>query len=493
MSDRMLTEALHRLAEESRPARIPADTWRRGRGRHRRRIGASLVALVAALTGTPLLLPAVLDASGGGGPAGAERPVVPSRVYPPLTGEATPIENPPGPAALVVSGDQELRGSDIWGWEGRSLLVGQDGGYRIARTVGEASAGIGDLLLSPDGRQLAAQPWIEGSQWPEDPVGQTAILDLATGEIRRYPGGLPVAWAPDGRSLLVMALNGDGSYWRLGRLSLLDLDTGALRQLPEITGGYRTGNLAAFAPDGSRLAVATTDALHLIDLADGTTRTLAAFTPRDRIAGPGAWLPDGNRIAIWSMGDCEGEASCDEERLARRPIRIGYRDARTGAAVDGPTLPPAHGLAARLLGWQRDGDAIVAEYQPERGIVKGSNDSQWSETDWWAVGTVELREFRADGTRPRLVELPSSALFVDVPANLLDSFGGPSPSWPEGAVRRLLALWWPLGQFLIGLVVLLAAIAGWRLLARRRHRLRHRPPGPDAGETVRAPLDADSG
>lgn len=491
MSDRMLTEALHRLAEESRPARIPADTWQRGRRRHRRRIGAALVAVLATLTGTPLLLPAVLGA--GGTPAGAERPVVPSRVYPPLTGEANPVEDPPGPAALMVSGDQEMRGSDVWGWEGRSLLVGQDGDYRIARTVGEASAGIGDLLLSPDGRQLAAQPWIEGSQWPEDPVGQTAILDLATGEIRQHTGGLPVAWAPDGRSVLVMASDADGSYWRMGRLSLLDPATGALRQLPEITGTYRPGNLAAFAPDGSRLAVATTDALHLIDLTAGTTRTLAALAPHERIAGPGAWLPDGDRIAVWSIGDCEGEASCDENRLARRPIQIGYRDARTGAAVSGPTLPSAHGLAARMLGWQHDGDAVVAEYQPERGLVKGADDNYWSETDWWAVGAVELREFRADGTRPRLVELPSSALFVDVPADLLDRFGGPSPSWPEGAVRRLLAFWWPLGQFLVVLAVLLAAITGWRLLARRRRRLRYRPPVPHAGETVRAPLDADSG
>ncbi|MFC3503512.1 TolB family protein [Micromonospora krabiensis] len=467
MSDQLLREALHRLAEESQPPRISPDTWRLGRRRRRRRAGAALVAAVVALTGVPLLATTLPD--GGFAPA-ADRPVVPSRVYPPLTGEATVVEDPPGPAALVVAGDKELRGSDIWGWEGRSLLVGRDGSYRLARTVGETTAGTGDLLLSPDGRRLAAQPWLEGSQWPDDPVGQTAILDLTTGQMRQYTGGLPVAWAPGGWSLLVMAQTIDG---RLGRLSLLDTTTGAVRQLPPIDGTAHPGNLAAFSPDGSRLAVATTEALHIIDLASGTSRTLTALTARDRLAGPGAWLPDGERIALWSMGDCEDGGSCDEQRLARRAIQISYRYVRTGAPAVGPALPPAHGLAARLLGWQRDGDAVVAEYQPEAGLTKSPDDQLWSETGWTQVGAVELREFRVDGSRRELVALPSSALFVDVPADLLDSFGGPSPTWPEGAVRWLLALWWPLGQLLVGLAGLVALITGWRVVARRRRRRAH--------------------
>ncbi|BCL14062.1 WD40 repeat domain-containing protein [Micromonospora sagamiensis] len=465
MSDRVLTETLRRMAEESRPARIPPDTWRRGRRRHRRQVGAALVALVAVVVGTPLLLPASPDA--GPAPAGADRPVVPARVYPPLLGEATVVEDPPGPAVLLVSGHRELRGSDIWGWEGRSLVVGRDGSYRLARTVGETTAGTDDLLLSPDGRQLAAQPWLEGSQWPDDPVGQTAILDLTTGRVRQHAGGLPVAWAPDGRSLLVMAQSTDG---QLGRLSLLDPASGAVRQLPEITGGFRPGNLAAFSPDGSRLAVATTDALYLVDPAAGTVRTLGALTPRDRLAGPGAWLPDGDRIATWTMGDCEDGGSCDEGRLARRSIRIGYRNASTGDPATGPALPSARGLAARLLGWQRDGDAVVTEYQPEQGLTRQADDAYWSETGWTEVGAVGLWEFRPDGTRAELVELPASALFVDVPANLLDSFGGPSTSRPEGAVRWLLALWWPFGQFLLALGGLVVAGVGWRLAVRRRRR-----------------------
>ncbi|SIN15518.1 hypothetical protein [Micromonospora cremea] len=463
MSDQVLTETLRRMADESRPARISPDIWRRGRRRRRRQVGAVLGTLVAVLVSVPLLLPALPDA--GPVPTSPDRPVVPSRAYPPLTGEATINEDPPGPAVLLVTGDRELRGSDIWGWEGRSLVVAADGSYRLARTVGETTAGTGGLLLSPDGRQLAAQPGLEGSDWPDDPLGTTMIVDLASGQMRHYAGGLPVAWAPDGRSLLVMSHTLDG---QLGRLSLLDPATGALHQLPRITGAFHTGNVAAFAPDGSRLAVATTDALYIVDLAASTTRTLGALTPRDRLAGPGAWTPDGNRLATWAIGDCEDGGSCDEKRLAGRQIRIEYRDAATGAPASGPALPPARGLAARLLGWQRDGDAVVAEYQPEEGTIKRPDDPLWSETGWWQVGAVELREFRPDGSRPTLVELPSSALFVDVPANLLDNFGGPSPSWPEGAIRRLLAIWWPVGQFLVALVGLVLPLVGWRLVARRR-------------------------
>ncbi|HCU48255.1 MAG TPA: hypothetical protein DGG94_00215, partial [Micromonosporaceae bacterium] len=230
------------------------------------------------------------------------------------------------------------------------------------------------------------------------------------------------------------------------------------------------GNFAAFSPDGNRLAVATKDALHIFDLPTGTVRKLYDFSSRHRLAGPGAWLPDGKRLAIYYMGGCDDDRVCYESDLAHRLFQVDYLDAETGTPADGPDLYPAEGLAARMLGWQKDGDAVVAVYQPEKGHVKAPDDALWSETDWWTVGGVELKEFRGDGTRQNLVNLPESALFVEVPAELLDSFGGPSPSWPEGAARRLLAIYWPLGQF--GLLLLAMVLAGVGLLARRRWRRR---------------------
>jgi len=467
-----LTEVLTAIADGARPVPIAEDTWRRGVRRRRSRVvGAGLVIAAAGLATTVWLF-----GGGGGratGPGGSAPPVVPSTVYSPVTGQDTVVEAPPGPAAILVAGDHELRGSDIWGWEGRSLLVSQDGRYRLARTVGESSAGIaGGLLLSPDGRYLAGLPWLEGASWPDDARAQTALLDLSTGEVVQRDGGDPVVWAPDGASLLVHAYppDGSGQPYRIGSLGLLDVGTGRTRSLPEIRGRMRMGNVAAFSPDGTRLAVATEDALYVVDLGRDTLVRLADLTEHDRLAGPGAWLPDGQRIAMYSMSGCADGESCDETALGQRRFQIRYLDAGTGQPAQGPPLAVARGLAARLLGWQRNGAAVVAVYSPEAGLRKPAGDPSWSETDWWAVGGVELMRFATDGSQRRLVDLPGSALFVDVPANLLDRFGGPSPSRLEGALRWLLALYWPAGQVAELVVVVVGLAVGLSLWRRRRRR-----------------------
>ncbi|MFI6820760.1 hypothetical protein ACIBJE_07375 [Micromonospora sp. NPDC050187] len=223
--------------------------------------------------------------------------------------------------------------------------------------------------------------------------------------------------------------------------------------------------------------MATEDALYVIDVAGNSLRKLADLTGADRLAGRGAWLPDGGRIAVYSVDRCAGDAACDERSLRDRLFHLRYVDADDGQPTDGPKLAPARGLAARVLGWQRDGAAVVATYEPEEGLVKAANDPNWSDLDWWAVGGVELAAFRSDGSRHRLVDLPESALFVEVPAGLLDSFGGPAPSRIEGALRWLLALYWPLGQ-VVELLVVLVAVIGVVVRWRRRRRLRARPATP---------------
>ncbi len=466
-----LSAVLASLAAQARPASVDPQTWRKGRRRHRLRVAGAVAAVVLAVAALPMLLSTATDRALP--PAGGADPVVPSRVYPPWTGQATMTESPGGPAAILVAGDQELRGSDIWGWEGRSLVVGRNGSYRLARTVGESAAGPGGLLLSPDGRYLASMPWVEGSRWPESGEQQTAIVDLTTGTARQLSGGMPVAWAPDGRTILVES-GQDGVPFAVGTLRLLDVASGQTRTLPAVNGTRHLGNFAAFSPDGSRLAVATTSALHLYDLRGGTVRQLTSVNESFRLAGQGAWLPDGKTLAHYVVRSCNGGEACDEGQLARREFQIGYLDTETGLATQGPKLAAPIGLSARLLGWQSDGDAVVAVHSPEAGRGKEANDTYWSEDDWWIVGGVRLIEFRADGSRHELVSLPSSALFVDVPANLLDSFGGPAPNPIEGKLREMAAVMWPVG-FVCELFVLLAISAGTLSWLRARRRRKAKP------------------
>ncbi|MGW0433553.1 hypothetical protein ACWDV4_13575 [Micromonospora sp. NPDC003197] len=305
-----------------------------------------------------------------------------------------------------------------------------------------------------------------------DGSGRTAVVDLTTGKVTEYDGDTPIAWSPDGRSLLILptpSLLPDPEVRQL-QLRLLDLVTGTVRELPKIRGSYRPGNFVAFSPDGAQVAVATQDAIHIVELNQAPVRKLAPLSPADRLAGPGAWLPDGTRIATYTADTCEDGTTCDGSDLRRRSWRISYLDVQSGTLAAGPTLPSARGLAARMLGWQDDGDAVVAVYQPGKGVVKESDDKHWAETDWWTVGGVELLEFRSDGSRQRLVDLPGNVLFVDVPAQLLNSFGGPSASWPEGMLRRLLAVAWPFGQcFLLALVVMLL-LGSWQHYRRRSAR-----------------------
>jgi hypothetical protein len=481
VTETRLKEALGTLAEQARVARVAPGTWQRGR---RRRLSATAAASTVTVVALLAAVAFVLTPSTVERQAGQARPVVPAVVYPPFTFQFKAVSAPPGPAAVLVAGDHELRGSDVWGWEGRSLVVGRNGSYRLVRTVGESDAGISDLILSPDGRYIASTPSIEGTQWPSDPRMYSAVLDLTTGKVKLYPGGLPLAFAPGSKTLLVRvgeySVGGNGN--RLGPIGLLDLGSGAIRPLADIDGNWHPGNVTAFSPDGSLVAVASKTALHIIETATGAVRRVAPLSVHDRLAGPGAWLPDGRRIALYTVQGCGVTGgSCSEDALNQRRFQVRYLDAETGAADTGPALADANGIGLRMLGWQADGDAVVAVYRSQEGQSQETGGDYWSETGWWEVGGVELREFRLDGAANKLIELPDSALFVDVPAELLDSFGGPAPSRVEGAVRQVLATAWPVGQ--IG--VLLALGASWllgrglwrRLRGRRVRRHRWEPVG----------------
>lgn len=470
MSELRLTETLRRIADQAPTVRLPEGLWRRGRRLRRRRLAAATAAV--AVLALALAVPMV-GAVGRGGASwltpARSGPAVPATVYPPLLGQATVRASPPGPAAILVSGEGPFAGHDLdwYRFEGRSLVVGRDGAYRLVRTTFGGEAGQ-SMLLSPDGRYVTGDNTLEGAQWGwAEPA--LAVLDLTTGQVRRYDHGVvAVAWAPAGRRLLVREREP-------ARLSLLDLESGAVRPLLDLGDArFRPAWAAAFSPDGGRVAVQVGDTLHVIDLADGARRVLAELGSRRRLAGVGAWLPDGSRIAVLEMSGCETD--CDNRALNSRVYRIRYLDAGRGVEVSGPRLDEVVAIGCRLLGWLPGGGAVVVRHDANSFVHNGPLPVAWGETDTDVVGSVELIGLRPGGGRARLVELPAGARHVDVPRDLVEAgaFGGPSPSVVEGGVRRVVGAVTPvvlaLGPglvvvvfvLLLGVVVVASIVNGWR-------------------------------
>lgn len=466
MTGQRLTEAFRLITDDVVVPAPDPDLWRRGRRRRRIRITAAgcAVAVLVSVPAVPLL-------AGWSGrpptPPAEPTPVVPSTVYAPLPGQRDVRDDPPGPATLIVSGEGPFRGSDVLGgYEGRTVVVGRDGRYRLVDGADEGEVGSA-FHLSPDGRYLAASGPVDGAE--DLAVEATALVDLSTGRVRGLPHGLPVGWAPDGRLLVRHGTAG---------LRLLGVGTGEIRSLPlAVGGGDRL--VAAFSADGRRLAVEVGDRLRILDLVSGAEQVL----PRrvgSRLAGAGAWTPDG-RLAVWDLvsGCAEG---CELPMPGVGEFRLTLRDPdpddnRTpGTDADPGSEPgsdggsdPGFGLVdgqlPRLLGWLPDGSAVVRTYRPQ---TPAADDA----------GGAELVALRPDGGRARLVDLPASAHDVDVARDLLlaGRFGGTPPpltdrllDWLAGMVGQL--VW-------IGAVVVAVTVAR-RLWRRLRRALARRPPRTD--------------
>src|SRR5262249_1530339 len=151
--------------------------------------------------------------------------------------------------------------------------------------------------------------------------------------------------------------------------------------------------------------------LSIVDLASGLRQPLSST---GTLAGPGAWH-DG-RIAVWDRVECPGD--CDP--LDPYVLTVRYLDPRTGADVPGPPLDPIRGVSAWLLGWQADGDAVVAVF---RGHTHGTFAA--SLTDY--AETVGLFAYHPSGGRTELVRLPADANRIEIARDLLeqDHFGAP--------------------------------------------------------------------
>jgi WD40 repeat protein len=126
------------------------------------------------------------------------------------------------------------------------------------------------------------------------------IFDAANGTSRLYGALRPnaywgdIAWSPDGHTLAYQ-FNGPG---RTDPISLLDLDSGQVREVPNSSTGEGVTPALTWSPDGASMTVAALGNVcpRLIDVQTGAGR-MQLGRPGHCYAASPLFLPDGKRLA----------------------------------------------------------------------------------------------------------------------------------------------------------------------------------------------------
>ena len=213
---------------------------------------------------------------------------------------------------------------------------------RLAQNLGgdELYEGGVGMTWSRDGSLLAVSA-VEKS-------GPTLrIVEAATGRIvlrrRGAPGLSTQSFTPAGDRLAFSAPR--------NRAAILDLATGVVRRV-----GKRRADDVAWSPDGTRLALLEYDALSVVDPATGEGPTVPLSTSKeswDYGYGTLAWSPDGARIVyalsfeLWSAG-------------IRGSVMVA--DVAQGLGTPRPLVPRRRGTMSELR-WSPAGDLLAFTFR----------------------------------------------------------------------------------------------------------------------------------
>lgn len=294
-------------------------------------------------------------------------------------------DSPPGAAVALY---QHGFGVELMDFP-QAVVLGAGGDVYRRLDLAEQRAGAetqGDpapMLLSPDGTRVALGD--HDLLMPD-----VLVVDLVTGTATRHelPTGrsvIPLAWSGDGRQLAHLvspaATNPYAGGQIVGDLAVLDLDDDTATVLD--FGGRASG--AAFAPDGSELAVqenGADDTLSVVDLESGSRRVIEATGV---LAGQAAWSPDGRLLATTTTRPSPAIPGVDVPGI---PTGLAFVDP-TGGDGDVPApLPLPVSSAGRVLGWSAPDEVLTLLDVP-------------AEDDCCGAEAYTLSGVPLDGTEPR--------------------------------------------------------------------------------------------
>jgi hypothetical protein len=441
-----VTERLHdlleRLADDAPPPRVDHDLFRRARrARRRDRMLGGAVALV-------VLLVAGMSVLNAGGTWRTDTvtpvtenhaPAMPTHIHR-LPDHVNGVEDnlAIGPVAAAYYGDSEAV----------VLVSAVDGRYHRVRLPGlnEFADMMDDrmMALSPDGTKLA-YAWNAAVPKTDNPrvASGVAVLDLMTGEVRRYvrPGGRGVeahriSWSPNGRFVAYMLRNhkvwNGASAGGEMRIERLDVHNAAAAVIPF----PRADGSPAVSDDG-RVAIVGFDFAWSWD---PERRPQLTRVELGRPMGTIAWSPAGARIAV-------GSDNLNEDA----PIVVVDPRNDSRRKVDRPGLN-------QVVSWLDDSHIVVLHVEPQALGAEPETDAP--------DRSLQVVDVDRGTVRTRLPLGQASDQYTFATALLQRASRDlPEPDWPPnwGAVATT--------AIKIGLALLLASsVAGSLRLQRRRRR-----------------------
>ncbi len=202
------------------------------------------------------------------------------------------------------------------GFVGKVRWYDVDTGKERGRAETPHPRSVLSLAFDPKGKVLASA----------DADRELCLWDVASGRRLVQVEGSPtpytrLAYSADGKSLLVAQRQTDGRGRKVLRVTALEADATTERRTFDAA---KDTTFAAFAPDGSRIALFTAGGVCVVDLA--TEKTVAEIAGQEGKIGRVAFSPDATRLATSGM-----DGTILVWDLARTP--------RPGYAPDGSKLP----------------------------------------------------------------------------------------------------------------------------------------------------------